>query len=273
MKNKKFVFLELDVESINVKQSNILIGYPSPIVMLSFIEKMKLDAKLKTDIHGEDHNLVYGFEKFIYKKDIFQRKALSAAGALNESDISYKGVVESHRANAIIKMVFDINSDEDNYTLERLIDYTVTNQRIAGGMIKRVKIKVDSNKENLMKKMFPCFLIKDARTELEYESVEDLMIKLFQNKYFHYELSTTAYSLLAKAENDTGGEYETYFSESDVSVIKKEVLTLKLILEADINDYVWNFDNTDDHIFAISNKYRFNEPKKEISEDEEVSDF
>lgn len=262
MENKKFVFLELHVDGLNVKQSNILIGCPNPIVMLSFIENIKLLTKLKENNKKEDHNLIYGFEKFIYNKDKYHRKALSSAGTLNESDISYKGIVESHKANAIVKMVFDINSDEDNYTLERLIDYTVTSQRIAGGMIKRVKIKVNSDKESLMKKMFPCYLIKDARDDLMYESIEDLMIKIFQKKYYNYELSTTAYSLLSKSEKEKDGSYEVYFTESDVSIIKKDVLTLRLISE-DVNDYIWNFDNTDEYIFAISNKYRFNKPEDE----------
>lgn len=245
---KNFITIKMSVEDINSLQSELLIGMPSLVAYMSFIENLILKSSLSNKKRPSE--VFIGVSMFQYK-EFFEKSSENVT--INKDNLEFGSVNITPKALIDTEITFDIDSDLDNNDIYLTLYKCMQKLRFSGGMIKEFDIFINKEKNKALRKMFPTFIINSykERTSNIDSLTKELLVKDKNKENFKDKnIIITGYSFLSNKFDNDNLNYEMVYGEPIYRLIYKEALTNKNI--SDLRG--WSWDLTNDKQILINQK-------------------
>ncbi len=243
---KNYITIKMSVEDINSLQSELLIGIPSLVAYMSFIENLILKSSISNNKRPE--NVFIGISMFQYK-EFFEKSSENVT--IKNGNIEFGSVNISPKALIDTEITFDIDSDLDNNDIYSTLYKCMQKLKFCGGMIKEFEIFINKEKNKALRKMFPTFIINSDQEKISNIDflTRELLIKNKEN-FKDKNIIITGYSFLSNKFDNDNLNYEMVYGEPIYRLIYKEALTNKNI--SDLKG--WSWDLTSDKQILINQK-------------------
>ena len=245
---KNYVTIKMIIEDINCMQTELLVGMPSLVAYMSFVENILLKSEISKTRSEE---VFIGISRFQYK-EMYEKSSenLNFKNGVPERDLGLGSVNISPKGILETEISFDIDSDLITFDIISKLQKTIFGLKFSGGVIKDFSVFVEKEKKLALRKMFPTFIINSDKKD--YDNIDSLIAELLvkeENKK-DKNIVVSGYGFLSDISNTQNLNYDMVHGEPLYRLITKEALTNKNILEIK----GWSWDLTDSKKISIKQK-------------------